>query len=327
MRRRHFLALASGAVVWPWVVSANRPDRPRRVGILALFPASDPRVDRQIAAFKQRLLDLGWKEQLNVAFDVKFPVNTAERFAAPAAELVATSDIIVTSGTPPVQALQKLTKSIPIVMASVGDPVGTGLVATLAKPGGNTTGFSLQATELATKRLELLRDALPGLSRVAFLWNPANPSLALQFRETEAAAVKLGIELQSLPVVTVAEITDATASAARANAHAICATSDGIQTTNRALIAKLALDHKLPLMGEFRTLADAGAFLSYGPLVDDLWVRAAEYVDRILRGENAGDLPIQQPTKFELVVNLKTAKALGLSVPPTLLARADEVIE
>jgi putative ABC transport system substrate-binding protein len=277
--------------------------------------------------FKQRLRDLGWVEQLNVAFTIKYPDDNDDRFAKPAAELVASSDIIVTSGTPPVQALQKLTKTIPIVMASVGDPVGAGLVASLARPGGNVTGFSLQATELATKRLELIKDAVTGLTRVAFLWNPGNPSLALQYQETEEAARKLGITLLSFRVVTLDEIEGGIAAASRAQAHAICATSDGIQTTNRALIAKLAIDYRLPLIGEFKTVADAGALLSYGPTVDDLWRRAAEYVSRILRGEEPADLPIQQPTKFELIINLRTAKVLDLTIPPTLLARADEVIE
>jgi putative ABC transport system substrate-binding protein len=277
--------------------------------------------------FKQRLRELGWVEQLNVAFEIRYPDDGSDRFAKPAAELVAGSDIVVTSGTPPVLALQRLTKTIPIVMASVGDPVGAGLVASLARPGGNVTGFSLQATELATKRLEVMREAIPGLKRVAFLWNPGNPSLALQLQETEEAARSLGVGLQSLPVATLDEITAAIAAASRAKAHAICATSDGVQTTNRSLIARLSIEHRLPLMGEFKTVADAGALLSYGPVIDDLWRRAAEYVDRILRGENPAELPIQQPTKFELVVNLRTAKALGLTVPPVLLARADEVIE
>jgi putative ABC transport system substrate-binding protein len=159
------------------------------------------------------------------------------------------------------------------------------------------------------------------------LWNPGNPSLALQFEQTEKAAQKLGIELQSLRVATLDEIRAGIAAAAHAQAHAICATSDGVQTTNRVLIAKLSVEHRLPLMGEFKTVADAGALLSYGPAIDDLWRRAAEYVDRILRGEAPAELPIQQPTKFELVINLKTAKALGLSVPAQLLARADDVIE
>jgi putative ABC transport system substrate-binding protein len=277
--------------------------------------------------FKQRLRELGWVEQLNIAFEVKYPDDSGDRFSKPAGELVGNSDILVTSGTPPVQALQKLTKTIPIVMASVGDPVGAGLVASLAKPGGNVTGLSLQATELATKRLEVMRDAIPGLSRVGFLWNPANPSLALQFQETEAAARTLALELRSYRVVTLDDIKAAIAAAARAKAQAICATSDGVQTTNRSLIAKLSIEHRLPLMGEFKVVADAGALVSYGPAVDDLWRRAAEYVSRILRGENPADMPIEQPTKFELVINLKTATALGITVPPALLARADEVIE
>jgi ABC-type uncharacterized transport system substrate-binding protein len=173
----------------------------------------------------------------------------------------------------------------------------------------------------------LLGEVRPGIRRVAFLWNPGNPSLALQFKETQEAARNLAIELLSLPAVSLDEIEAGIAAAARENAHAICATSDGVQTTNRALIAKAAVQHGLLLMGEFKTIAQAGALLSYGPEVDDLWLRAAEYVDRILRGESPAELPIQQPTKFELVINLKTAKALGLSISPTLLARADEVIE
>ena len=327
MRRRQFIASVGGALAWPLKAKANRPDKPRRVGILALFPASDPRVVVQFEMFRQRLRELGWLEHLNIAFEIKYPEDSVDKFAKPAAELVASSDIIVTSGTPPVQALQRLTRNTPIVAASIGDPVGAGLVASLARPGGNVTGFSLQATELATKRLEVIRDAIPGLTRLALLWNPENPSLALQFEETEEAANKLGLELLSLRVITLTDIRSAIAAASQAQAHAICATSDGVQTANRALIAKLAIDHMLPLMGEFKTVAEAGALLSYGPAVDDLWRRAAEYADRILRGENPAELPIQRPTKFELVINLKTARAIGLIVPPMLLARADVVIE
>ena len=322
MRRRQFIALVGGALVCPREAGANRPHKPRRVGVLALFPSSDPRVGAQIEMFKQRLRELGWLEQLNIAFEIKYPEDSVDRFAKPAAELVASSDLIVTSGTPPVQALRKLTGTIPIVAASIGDPVGAGLAASLARPAGNVTGFSLQATELATKRLELMRDAIPGLTRVALLWNPANPSLVLQFHETEDAARKLGLELLSLPVITLDDIRSAIAIAARNQAHAICATSDGLQTANRVLIAKLSVDKRLPLIGEFKAVTEAGALLSYGPAIDDLWRRAAEYTDRILRGENPAELPIQRPTKFELVVNLKTAKALGLMIPPSLLGRA-----
>ena len=328
MKRRELIALvACVSIAWPLVAQAQKPERPRRIGILSLLPATDPRVARQISIFKRRLAELGWSEQANAAFDIKYPDDKQDRFAAPAAELVSTADIIVTSGTPPVQALQKLTSTIPIVMQSVGDPVGAGLVASLARPGGNVTGFSIQATELGTKRLELIREAIPGLSRVAILWNPQNASLALQFRETEEAARKLGIELQSIQAASLDEVSAGIATASRSNAHAVLATSDAVQTTNRVLIGKLAVEHRLPLMGEFRILAEAGALLSYGPDLNDNWLRAAEYVDRILRGDSPADLPIQQPTKFELLINLKTAKALGITVPPLLLGRADEVIE
>jgi putative ABC transport system substrate-binding protein len=328
MKRREFMSLAASAIASPFAARAQQAEHARRVGVLMNLAADDPEARSRISALQRRLQELGWVEQRNIAFEIKYPDEKIDNLSGPASQLVESNvDVIVGAGTPAVQALQKLTKSIPLVIGAGGDPVGAGLVDSLSRPGGNITGFSLQSTEVVTKRLELMREIVPSLARVAFLWNHNNASIALQFKETEAAAGRIGIQIQSIDAATIGEIEAGILAASKGGADAVFATSDATQTANRAHIAALAIRHKLPLTGEFKILASAGALFTYGPHLADLWRRAGEYVDRILRGEKPADLPVQQPTRFELVINLKTAKALGLTLPPTLLARADEVIE
>jgi putative ABC transport system substrate-binding protein len=231
-------------------------------------------------------------------------------------------DIIVTSGTEPVQVAYNATKTIPIVMLAIGDPVGAGVVTCLARPGGNVTGMSLFATDLSAKRLELLKAILPGLTRAAILWNPDNASVALKFQQFQQAAPALGIQIQSIEVRRAEDLDRGVEAAARAHAEAIMDTGDALQNTYRVQIVEGAMRYRLPLMSEFGASVDAGALCSYGPSLIDLYRRAATFVDKILKGAKPGDLPVEQPTKFELVINLKTAKALGITIPQSLLLRA-----
>ena len=251
-----------------------------------------------------------------------------ERLAELAAELTqANMDVIVGSGTPPVQALQRATQTIPIVMSNVGDPVGAGVVASLARPGGNITGLSLLATGLSAKRLELLKQALPRLARIAVLWNPNNASVHLKVRETTSAARLLGLQLQSLEARIPDDLETQFQAAARARADALVTADDQFLSSQRVKVVSLAMHHRLPIASEFREFAEAGGLCSYGPSLTDLARRTATYVDRILKGAKPGDLPVEQPTKFELIINMKTANALGLTIPQSVLLRADEVIE
>jgi len=328
VKRREFIALVGGTVAWPLRVCAQQAERVRRVGVLMNLAADDLEARARISALQRSLHERGWVEPRNIAFDIKYADGRIDILPRLASELVSSNvDVVVGAGTAAVQALKMQTNSMPLVIGAVGDPVGAGLVSSLARPGGNITGFSLQSTEVVTKRLQLSAEIVPGLTRLAFLWDPNNASIALQFKETEAAGRAVGVQVQSVEVTTVAQIEAGVLAAAKARADAIFASSDAIQTANRAHIAAIAIQHKLPLSAEFKIVASAGALFTYGPSVADLWQRAGEYVDRILKGEKPGDLPVQQPTKFELVINLKTAKALGLTVPPTVLARADEIIE
>jgi putative ABC transport system substrate-binding protein len=252
-----------------------------------------------------------------------------ESLPAFAAELVrADVDVIVTAGGEAVQAAQRATRSIPIVMATVGDAVGAGIVTSLAHPGGNVTGMTLVATAMGTKRLELLKEVVPNLARVAAIWNGTNSGHQLQMRATESAAQILGIQVLSLPLHTSDDIEKAVLAAVQARSDALMTMDDQVLVQfNRARIVDLAMRQRLPTMGEFRPFTEAGALLSYSPSPAAMWARAATYVDKILKGAKPAELPVEQPTKFELVVNLKTAKALGLVIPESFLLRADEVIE
>jgi putative ABC transport system substrate-binding protein len=257
----------------------------------------------------------------------RFANGVAEQISGIAAELVRLKvDVIVTTTDVAIAAIKRQTQTIPIVMASSTDPVGTGFVASLARPGGNVTGLSSVSPELSAKRLELLREALPGLSRVAIMWNPDVRGAVLDYKETDTAARSLHLQLQSVEVSRADDFDRAFSALTTGRAEALVVVGSALVFTNRSQIASLALKNRLPTMSGISQYADAGGLISYGPNLADLWRRAATYVDKILKGAKPGELPVEQPTKFELIINLKTAKALGLTLPPSLLQRADEVI-
>ena len=274
-----------------------------------------------------RLRDLGWIEGRTIAIEYRWAEGRSERFADIAAELVQHKvDVIVTAGTPPVLAAKQATSVIPIVFPLAGDPVGNGLVASLARPGGNVTGLSIQTTDLGNKRLELLREALPSLGRLAVMANIGNTSAAFEMAEVSKTAKTLGIEIVAVEIRRAEDIALAFETL-KARAEALYVCGDPLVTTNRIRIKTLALSARLPTMHGSREHVDAGGMMSYGPNFPAMFRRAADLVDKILRGTKVADIPVEQPPTFDLVINLITAKALGLTVPPTLLARADEVIE
>jgi putative ABC transport system substrate-binding protein len=326
VKRRDFITLLGGAAsAWPLGANAQQPGKLPTIGFLGANAASTQR--RSTDAFAQRLRELGWIENRTVAIEYRWGEGRDERFAEIAAEFVRRKlDVILTFGTPSSLAVKKATAVIPIVFAAAGDPVGTGLVASLARPGGNITGLSIQQTDVASKRLELLREILPGLRTVAILANISSPNSVLEMAEAQAAARTVGLTVVTSEVRGAEDIVPAfDALKGRADALYVCGSP--LLTTNRIRINTLALGVRLPTMHGFRELTEAGGLMSYGPNFPDLFRRAAEYVDKILRGAKPSDLPVEQPTKFDLVLNLTTAKALGLEVPSSLLARADEVIE
>ncbi len=289
---------------------------------------SDPDTRARLAALKQGLEELGWRDGFNVVFDFRYAGGKFDQLPVLAAELIATNvDVILAQGSLPVEAVRTATRTVPIVMVSVGDAVGSGFVVSLARPGGNITGLVLVSPELGPKRLELVKETLPTLGRAAVLWNAGNASHKLQLKEMEAAARALGLQIQSLPAHTVDDLEEALLGATRSGAEAIITMDDALIQVRRQQIVALATEKRLPVVGEFRLLALAGALLSYGPSQTHLWRRAASYVDKIFKGARPADLPVEQPTRFELIINLKTAKALGIRISSALLARADEVIE
>jgi putative ABC transport system substrate-binding protein len=284
-------------------------------------------MNRWVTAFVQRLRELGWIEGRTVAIEYRWAEGRYENLAEIAAEFVRLKvDVIVTYATPPVVAAKQATADIPIVSAVMGDPVGTGLVASLARPGGNVTGLSVLTPDLAGKRLELLREVVPGLRRLAFLGNVGNPITALEMGEVQTAARTLGLHLVTLEIRRAEDIVPAFETL-KSDAQALYVAGDPLVLANRVRINTLALVARLPAFYNERAYVEAGGLMSYGVNWPDLFRRTAELVDKILRGAKPGDIPVEQPTKFDFVVNLTTAKALGLEVPPTLLARADEVIE
>jgi putative ABC transport system substrate-binding protein len=275
------------------------------------------------AAFVQRLRELGWIEGRNVAIEYRWAEGRSERFAEIAAEFVRLKvDMIVTQGTPVVIAAKQATLVIPIVFASAGDPVGTGLVASLARPGGNVTGLSSQSSDTGGKRLEILREVVPDLRRLAILGNLGNSLTVLAINAVQAAARTLGVETATSDIRRAADIAPAF-EAIKGNADALYVCLDPLTITNRIRINTLAAAARLPTMHDVREFVEAGGLMSYGPNIPDLYRRVADYADKILRGAKPGDIPVEQPTKFDLVVNLVTAQALGLEIPPTVLARAD----
>ena len=312
----------------PLAVDAQQAGKVPRVGVLFAGSRSDPAFQRAVDAFQQGLVELGYVEGQSIAIEYREAQGKYERLPDLAAELVRLKvDVIVGATVPTIQAARQATKTIPIVMTLIADPVATGLVANVARPAGNITGLSTMAPDLMGKQLELLREVLPKASRVAVLWNPANPSNALQLREAQDAARALGVRLQPLEVRDPTEFEKAFAAMTRERAGALLVLSDSTLLTQRERIADLAAKSRLPAVSGMRAHAEAGGLIAYGANIFDIWRRAATYVDKILKGAKPGDLPVEQPTKFELVINLKTAKALGLTIPQALLIRADEIIQ
>jgi putative ABC transport system substrate-binding protein len=319
MKRRDFISLLGGAAVWPLAARAQQPAMPR-IGIIDDSPIWN--------AFRHGLRDLGYLEGQNIAFEYRYASGLPDRLAWVAAELVRRPvDPIATFGTPPTLAAKQATTTIPIVMVGVGDPVGAGLVASLARPGGNITGNTILGPEVAGKRLQLLKEVIPSLSRVAFLWNPDNASHPAHVAELQVAVQTLGLKLLPVAVRSSDEFDNAFAAMIRERPDAFLMTNDPFHQLNIGTIIDFLANNRLPGMFLTREIVVAGGFLSYGASLPDLFRRAAGYVQKILNGAKPGDVPVEQPTKFELVINLKTAKTLGLEVPPTLLMRADEVIE
>jgi putative tryptophan/tyrosine transport system substrate-binding protein len=324
VRRREFITLLGGAAAWPLAARAQQAGRLPTIGFLG---ANTPSIQSQwTAAFLQRLRELGWIEGRTVTIEYRWAEGRRERFAEIADDFVRLNvAVIITHATEPVVVAKQATSVIPIVFATAGDPVGNGLVASLARPGGNVTGLSNQGTDIAAKRLELLREIVPSLRRLAIMGNPGNPAIVLELREVETAARRLGLEVATLEIRRAEDIASAFPALGRVDALYLAA--DPLASVNRIRINTLALGARLPTMHSFREYVEAGGLISYGPNLEDMFRRSADFVDKILRGAKPGDIPVEQPTRFDLVINLTTAKALGLDVPPTLLARADEVIE
>jgi ABC-type uncharacterized transport system substrate-binding protein len=325
MRRREFLGvLGSAAAMWPLAARAQQPAVP----VVGFMGATTPSAQSQwTAAFVQRLRELGRIEGRNVSIEYRWMEGRNERAAEITAELVQLKvDVLVVQGTAAVVAAKQATSVIPIVFAVAGDPVGAGLVASLARPGGNITGLSGQQADLAAKRLELLREVVPGLRRLAIMANVGNPYTVLEMGEVEVAARTLGLDVATLEIRRADEIVPAF-QALKGRADALYVVNDPLVNTNRVRTITLALTARLPTMHGSREHVEAGGLMSLGPNYPNLFRRSADFVDRILRGAKPADIPVEQPTKFDLIINLITAEALGLTIPPTLLARADEVIE
>jgi putative ABC transport system substrate-binding protein len=324
--RRKFLATLGGAAAaWPLAVRAQQPAKLPTVGFLGQSTRSA--AGEWLATFVQRLRELGQIEGRTITIEYRWAEGRTERFTEIAAEFVRLKvDVIVTVGTQPVLAAKQATSVIPIVFAAAGDPVGTGLVASLARPGGNVTGLSSQTADLAAKRLELLREVIPSLRRLAMLVNVGNPLAVLDLGEVQGAARTLGLEVITLEIRRGEDITPAF-EALKGGVEALYVLIDPLVNTHRIRINTLVLASRLPTMHTLREGVEVGGLMSYGANLPDLFRRAADFVDKILRGAKPTDLPVEQPTKFDLVINLTTAKALGLKIPSTLLARADEVIE
>ena len=326
MRRREFITLLGGAAAtWPLAARAQQAGKLPTIGFLG---AATPSVASQwVTAFVKRLRELGWIEGRTVAIEYRWAEGRSERFAEIAAEFVRLKvDVIVTWAAAPVIAAKHATVVIPIVFAAQTDPVDTGLVASLARPGGNVTGLSVQQTDTTGKRLELLREIVPSLGRLAIMANAGAPGAVLEVAEIQVAARTLGLEIATLEIRRAEDVAPAF-EALKGHAEALYVCSDPLVFTNRAHINALARSVRLPTMFPQREYVEAGGLMSYGANLPDLFRRAADYVDKILRGAKPADMPVEQPTKFDLIINLTTAKTLGLEVPPTLLARADEVIE
>jgi putative tryptophan/tyrosine transport system substrate-binding protein len=325
---RRQLIIGGAAAAWPLAARAQQPERMRRVGVLMPFGADDPIAQRFFDAMAQALRESGWSRGINISYETRYSEGNPQRLPALASELVrANIDVLVAYAAQAIDAAGNATKSIPIVMPAVGDALGAGYVASLARPGGNITGITLVATDQSAKRLEFVKQLSASIVRVAAIWNKNASGHQFQMKELEPAAPLMGIRLQSLPVVAPEDIDPALQAALGADAQAVVVMEDPMIQSARGRIAEFGIRHRLPSIGEFRPIAAAGGLMSYGPDLIDLWRRAGGYVDKILKGRKPADLPVEQPDKYQLVINLKTASAIGLSIPPLLLVAADEVIE
>ena len=331
MKRREFITLLGGgaAVAWPCAVRAQQPERVRRIGVLMASAADDSESQARIAAFLQGLQQLGWADGRNVRIDTRWATTDADDIRRHAAELAALApDVLVAAtGTVTAAPLLQATRTVPIVFVQVIDPVGAGFVVSLARPGGNATGFTIYEYGMSGKWLELLKEIAPRMARAAVLRDPAIASGIGQFAAAQAVAPSLGVELSPVDVRDAGEIERAVTAFARSPNGGLIVTASALATRHRDLIIALAARHRLPAVYSYRYMVAAGGLVSYGPDSLDQYRRAAGYVDRILKGEKPADLPVQAPTKYALVLNLKTANALGLDIPTTVLSRADEVIE
>jgi putative tryptophan/tyrosine transport system substrate-binding protein len=326
MRRREFITLLGGAAaLWSFAVHAQTSTgKLHRLGILQPGAPPEPLVD----AIRQRMQELGYSEGRNIAFEYRWAEGKLDRLTELAMELVGLKvDVITTLSTPAAIAARKATTTIPIVFAGVGDPVGSGVVPSLSHPGGNITGISLLATELSGKRLELLEEIVPNASRVAMLWNDTNPGMVLRAHEAQNAASKLGVTLPSIGVHDLISFDSAFAAIESGQFNALLTLVDPFTREHRQRIVDFAAQRRLPAIYESREFVDAGGLVSYGPSLAVLERRAADYVDMIFKGKNPADLPVEQPTRFEMVIDMKTAKTLGLTIPQSVTMRADEMIE
>lgn len=328
MQRRQFVALFGGLIAaLPLSVLATSATI-RHIGVLMPLANSDPVAQHALNVFIEGMKNLGWSEGKNVVFEIRFSEGHPERLPALAAELVRMNvDVLVVWAAQAVDAAREATSSIPIVATGVGDALGAGYVASLSHPGGNITGFTLAATDQSTKRLQLIRQIAPATVRVAVIWNNTASGHRFQMKELVPVAPTLGVDLQSFPVLNAEQIVNAMRSAEQSRTQALFVCEDPMIQSNRAFIAEFALQKRWPVIGEFRPVVDAGGLMSYGPDNADLWRRSSGVVDKILKGESPGELPMEQPNKFEFVINLKTARAIGVNVPQTLLATADDVVE
>jgi putative ABC transport system substrate-binding protein len=328
-RRDFTVAIIVGVLAAPLAALAQQvAGRVRRIGVLLTVAEDDPALQVRFSAFAQALRGMGWIEGQNVVFEKRYAGGDSRRLPALAAELVSANvDVIVCTGTPMTEAARKATSTIPIVMSAVGDAVGSGLVASLARPGGNVTGQSMFAVVQASKRLQLMREISPGLSRFATIWSAENSAHRLELAEMESAAKRMKIVLRSFPVRNADDIAAAFRAVAEAKLQAIVTMDDQQIQFHRVRIVELAMQGRIPVVGEFEAMAVSGALISYGADLVEMWRRMAAYVDRILKGANPAEMPVEQPTRFNLVVNMKTARALGIRIPHSILVRADRVIE
>ena len=329
MKRREFITVIGGAAAtWPLVAHAQQPERMRRIGVLMTTAADDPEGQARLAAFVRTLQQLGWTDGRDVRIDTRWTAGVPDNIRKDAAELTAlTPDLILAPGSATVAPLLQATRAVPIVFVHVPDPVGAGFVESLPRPGGNATGFTAFEYSLSAKWLELLKEIAPRVTRAVVIRDPAIPSGLGQFGAIQAMAPSVGVEVSPVNVRDAVEIERSITAFARSANGGLIVTSSALAIVHRDLIVTLAARHLLTAVYFERFFVTDGGLISYGPNLVDQYRRAASYVDRILKGEKPADLPVQAPTKYELVINLKTAKALGLDVPPTLLARADEVIE